>query len=59
VPDEMLDNVRKITLTTCAWDLIILLLFSFSSSLFKSKVYRKRRQAFNTNAACCERQNQH
>lgn len=41
---------------TCAWDLIILLLLSFSSSFFKSKVYRNRREAFNTSAACCKTQ---
>lgn len=50
--DKMLLITQTITLMTCAWALIILLLCSFSSSFFKSRVYRNLRDALSTNAAC-------
>lgn len=50
-------NINNITLMTCACALIILLLCSFSSSFLKSNVYRNRREALSTSAACCKDQN--
>ena len=41
-----------ITRITCAWARIIPFKFSFSSSLSRSRVYLKRREALRTRAAC-------